>query len=231
MHSAKFNPRARDFCPSFGNGGLAGTPTVTDRIPPLPKPSIPELTTLRGIEVASQSESHSEPHPQPHFPWPPVGSNPPPPYLPPPPVILPALPVLHGAPTCPVAGRHFLSSVPAQRSTIPPPPGLGCALPCYAGAYGRPGLAASNEQAPAGIPANFGSVAANNHERTSMSVPKPKVPDTLGQLAYEEQIERRKAADPAYALECKERQLRRYKKSRMLGRLGEVPVSSKTTTM
>lgn len=47
------------------------------------------------------------------------------------------------------------------------------------------------------------------------SVPKPRVPDAMGQQAYEAWIEWRKANEPGYALECKMRQQRRSQKLKL----------------
>ncbi|PHH67726.1 hypothetical protein CDD82_1176 [Ophiocordyceps australis] len=46
-----------------------------------------------------------------------------------------------------------------------------------------------------------------------MPVPKPKMPDTSKQQAYEAYIEQRKAMEPGYAMECRLRQQRRAKRT------------------
>ena len=48
-------------------------------------------------------------------------------------------------------------------------------------------------------------------------VPKPKNPDPEQQQAYEQWIEWRKANEPGYAQECKQRQIRRAQRSKMMG--------------
>lgn len=52
-------------------------------------------------------------------------------------------------------------------------------------------------------------VATSGNKTKPSSVPKPRVPDAMGQQAYEAWIEWRKANEPGYALECKMRQQRR----------------------
>ncbi|KAF9882129.1 hypothetical protein CkaCkLH20_00165 [Colletotrichum karsti] len=43
--------------------------------------------------------------------------------------------------------------------------------------------------------------------------PKPRVPDAMGQQNYEAWIEHKKATDPAYALQCKQRQANRIRRA------------------
>ncbi|CEJ82526.1 hypothetical protein VHEMI02585 [[Torrubiella] hemipterigena] len=69
--------------------------------------------------------------------------------------------------------------------------------------------------------ANVAAMAATQQTSKSgsktkpSSVPKPRVPDAMGQQAYEAWIEWRKANEPGYALECKMRQQRRSQKLKL----------------
>lgn len=58
---------------------------------------------------------------------------------------------------------------------------------------------------PVPVPGPFGA-------GPPIPVPKPLMPNTQGQQAYEEYIERRKAMEPGYAIECRLRQQRRAKR-------------------
>lgn len=50
-----------------------------------------------------------------------------------------------------------------------------------------------------------------------MPVRKPRVPDARQQMAYEMWIEQKKALNPSYALECRERQARRAARQMVIG--------------
>lgn len=115
---------------------------------------------------------------------------------------LPAL-----APTTGAAGIHALANTslgPNLNKMQPIPKATPAPTPA-------PAAATTTETAPAH---SSTAVPAPGSARPR-PVPKPKVPNAMGQQAYEAWIEWRKANEPGYAQECKMRQQRRSQRSKM----------------